>query len=752
MFPLRLLPSLSVLLLSATLAACSSDSDGQRQGADCADDLDFFRTQVWAPTLGAQCIACHNAGGAASGTRMVLQPAEAPGALEANYATVRALAGEQFEGLPLLLLKPSGQHPGGHGGGKVLLQGSVRYEDLRRFVDRINHVPGACEAPAEACTQGLEAAGQRRLRLLTRFEYDNTLRDLLYLDATWGKEFPAEEVVHGFDNNAEARTVGPLLADQLLTAAEEAAALAVANLGRFVTCDAGEACARQFVTRFGERAFRRPVTGTEHGRYMTLYKAVAATEGYTAGIQTVMAAMLQSPNFLYRAELGRHTGNGQFALTDHEVASQLSYLFWGSMPDEALFAKARAGQLHTPEQVEAEARRLLASARSRPVLDHFVTQWLELDRLAQAEKDPAAFPDFTPTVRAAMRAETTELFAYVVRQGSGRLPELFSSNYSFLTSELASFYGLSGQAENSATTGMQRWALQSTGRGGILTHGSILASQATPQASSPVRRGKLVRERLLCQPLAPPPSGVEVQLPPVAPQASNRERYSEHSQNAACASCHHLMDPIGFGFEQFDSVGRYVPTQAGQPVDASGQVLDSFSTDGAFFGVDGLQEMLAESPDVHGCFSRQWMRFAYGVAEEDASCESRTLAERFQTGGLSVPELLMALTQLPAFTGRTGDVSSVSEPLPGSPSAEPLLVQVRPQSSWESGFCDNIDITNTGSRELEWVVPLRIPGTLKDAWNATATPRGEEVLFTGVSYNRKIAPGATLSFGYCAAR
>jgi cellulase/cellobiase CelA1 len=140
------------------------------------------------------------------------------------------------------------------------------------------------------------------------------------------------------------------------------------------------------------------------------------------------------------------------------------------------------------------------------------------------------------------------------------------------------------------------------------------------------------------------------------------------------------------------------------------------------------------------------------VAEEDASCESRTLAERFQTGGLSVPELLMALTQLPAFTGRTGDVSSVSEPLPGSPSAEPLLVQVRPQSSWESGFCDNIDITNTGSRELEWVVPLRIPGTLKDAWNATATPRGEEVLFTGVSYNRKIAPGATLSFGYCAAR
>ena len=759
MFPLRRLPSLHVLLLSLSLAACTEEpiADPSKTGeavpaGGCADDLEFFRTRVWAPTLAVQCIACHNTEGAASGTRLVLKPSDAPGALEANFATVKALAAEELEGMPLLLLKPSGQHPGGHGGGTVVMQGSARYEDLKRFVDRANRVPGSCDATVEACGQGPEAAEQRRLRLLTRFEYDNTVRDLLYLNtASWGTEFPAEEVVHGFDNNAEARAVGPLLADELLKAAEEAAALAVANLSRFVTCAAGETCAKQFILSFGERAFRRPVTGTEYGRYMTLYKAVAAADGYTAGIQTVMAAMLHSPHFLYRAELGRHLGGGQFALTDYEVASQLSYLFWGSMPDEALFAKARAGQLHTPAQVEVEARRLLASARSRPVLDHFMSQWLELDRLGQAEKDPAAFPDFTASVRTAMRAETTELFAYVVRQGSGRLPELFSSNYSFLTEELARFYGLPSQS--TATTGVQRWELRSSGRGGLLTHGSILASQATPQASSPVRRGKLVRERLLCQPLAPPPSGVEVQLPPVDPASTNRERYREHSQNAACASCHHLMDPIGFGFEQFDSVGRYVPTQAGQTVDASGQVLDSLSTDGTFFGVDGLQRMLAESPDVHGCFSRQWMRFAYGVAEEEVSCEARALTERFRTGGLSIPGLLVSLTQVPAFIGRRGDASTIAEPLPGSPAAEPLLVQVKPQSSWTTGYCDTVEVTNAGTRELEWFVPLKIAGTLKDVWTAQATPQaGGNILFSGLSYNRRIAPGATLSFGYCASR
>ncbi len=389
-------------------------------------------------------------------------------------------------------------------------------------------------------------------------------------------------------------------------------------------------------------------------------------DGYSEGLEAVIAAMLQSPHFLYRSELGQHLGNGQYALTDYEVASELSYLYWGSMPDETLFAKARAGALHTPEQLSLEARRMLASPRSRPMLDHFVSQWLELERIDQAQKDMTAFADFTPAIRKEMKAETMEFFDYVVRTSSGQFPELFSANYTFVSDGLASFYGLSGTVGPTSTTsnGLRQWNLGGTGRGGILTHGSILASQATPQTSSPVRRGKLVRERLLCQPLPPPPPGLNVQLPPVDPQASNRVRFQDHSRDPACSSCHKLMDPIGFGFEQFDGVGRYQPTHGGQPVNASGEVLSAPSpaTEGTFTGVDGLQRKLADSPDVQACFSLQWLRFAYGISGDDATCVAQQVTDSFQKEHLSIPELLVSLTQLTRFTQRVGDATGTVEP------------------------------------------------------------------------------------------
>jgi hypothetical protein len=441
-------------------------------------------------------------------------------------------------------------------------------------------------------------------------------------------------------------------------------------------------------------------------------------------------------------------GEGRYALTDDELASQLSYLFWGSMPDDELFAQASAGALHTPEQIAAQARRLLASPRSRAVLDHFVGQWLEVDQVLLAAKDPQTFPDFNPALQAAMRAETAELFDYVIRSGSGRLPELFSARYTFLTDELAAFYGLTGPAGEATASGLRRWELHGSGRGGILSHGSILTSQATPQSSSPVRRGKLVRERLLCQPLPPPPPGFEVPLPPVDPQQSNRQRFLEHSQNVACASCHQLMDPIGFGFEHFDSIGRYQPTQGGQPVDATGEVRASPSSDGVFTGVDGLQEKLAASVDVQACFSLQWLRFAYGVS--DAPCLAQQLTERFQQGGLSIPELLVSLTQLPRFTGRQGE----SLVPPGeTPSGDFIQVAVKPDTSWPTGYCNVVTVSNTAPFEVVWLATLGVEGTLSNTWNADATPTtGGQVAFTGKSYNRRLAPGASTSFGYCGKR
>jgi hypothetical protein len=726
---------------------------------------------MWEPVMSVQCIACHKSEGLAGGTRMVLLPPDAPGALETNFMTVRALAREKVDGMPLLLLKPSGLHPQGHGGGTLVAQDSTRYQDFRAFTDRINGAPGACEASAlRACSPGSpDTSAKRRLRLLTRFEYDNTLRDLLYLDSTWGQSLPVEEVTNGFDNDADTRAVSALLTDKFLTAAEQAAEAGMVNLSRHVSCSPGDECAKQFIQTFGERAFRRALTDAERTRYQSLYTSVSLEDGYSEGLEAVIAAMLQSPHFLYRAELGQHVGNGLYALTDYEVASELSYLYWGSMPDEALFTKARAGALHTPEQISTEARRMLASPRSRPMLDHFVSQWLELERVDQAQKDVNAFSDFTPTIRTAMKAETTELFDYVVRTGSGQLPELFSANYTFVSDGLASFYGLPGTVGPTSTTGsgLRRWDLGGSGRGGILTHGSILASQATPQTSSPVRRGKLVRERLLCQLLPPPPPGLNVQLPPVDPQASNRVRFQDHSRNAACSSCHKLMDPIGFGFEQFDSVGRYQPMHGGQPVDASGEVLSSPTpaTEGPFSGVDGLQRKLADSPDVHACFSMQWLRFAYGTSGDDATCVAKQVTDSFQKGDLSIPELLVSLTQLSRFTQRVGDPNGTVEPgqgnggtggSPSSPSSTPASgnaqVTVSTQDDWRTGYCNTVKVTNNGTASLTWRVSISVEGTINNAWNARYTPSGSQTSFAGDDWNAQLAPGASTSFGYCASR
>ncbi len=757
----RHLSALGALILSASLSACSKQ-DG------CPDDLEYFRTKLWEPVMSTQCLACHKSDGLAAGTRLVLLPPSEPGAMEANFMTVRGLARDMSAGSPLLVMKPAGTHPKGHGGGTLVAQGTNRYADFQSFADRINGVAGACEATAVvACVPGeVDPAARRRLRMLTRFEFDNTLRDLLYVDSQWGKALPAEEVVHGFDNNADSRAVGMLLTDKLLAAAEQAAEAAVVNLGQHVTCAPGDACAQQFIQKFGERAFRRPLTDAERTRYQALYTSVASEDGYTEGIEAIIAAMLQSPYFLYRSELGQADGNGRYVLTDYEVASELSYLYWGSMPDEALFAKARAGALHTPEQISAEARRLLASPRSRPMLDHFVSQWLDLGKLDQAQKDTVAFASFSPQIRAAMKAETTELFDYVVRSGSGRLPELFSADYTFASSELVTFYGLDGQASSSRgdVNGMRMWDLSGTGRGGLLTHGSILASHATPQTSSPVLRGKLVRERMLCQTLPPPPPGLNVQLSPVDPSSTNRKRFQEHSTNAACAACHKLMDPIGFGFEQFDSVGRYQPKHTdGQTVDATGAVWSAPTpgTDGTFNGVEELQQKLGASVDVQSCFSMQWLRFAYGTSGDDESCVSGQLSERFRAGGQSIPELLVSLTQLPRFTARLAEPGTKPPGNGGSPNgggttvpaaSGNVKVTMVPMDDWGSGYCTNVKVANPGTDKITWRATMSVGGTLTHVWNATATPSGNQTTFVGLDWNGQLEGGASTSFGYCATR
>jgi hypothetical protein len=623
------------------------------------------------------------------------------------------------------------------------------------------------------------APSQRILRRLTRFEYDNTIRDLLGLDGRWGQTFPPEEVVHGFDNNAAALRVGPLLFDKVAQAADEIAG--AADLSRIVPCRAqpgdAETCARTFIESFGGRALRRPLSGVEADRYLALFRAAAATS-FEDGIRTVLAAMLQSPHFLYRTELGRPQGDGTYRLTPYEVASELSYLLWGSMPDEELFARAKAGELATEEQLAAQVGRMLQSDRARPLLSHFVDQWLQLDRLAIVPKDEKVYPELTADLRAAMRAETTAFFDQVLRKEGAPVSALFTASYSLMSDALARFYGLQAAGPPvEGQPGLRRVDLTGSGRGGLLTHGSVLSVHATSHSSSPVHRGKLVRERLLCQDLPQPPPGLMVQLPAVDPKLSTRERFKAHAENPACSACHRLMDPIGFGFERFDGIGRLRMNEAGRAIDEGGEVVGAGGVTGAFTGVAELQARLAPSAELLDCFTLQWFRHAYGVeTDEEMTALAKQAAERFRGGDRTFKGLLLALLRLDRFTVRAGDEGvrppdqtpspgpgmnrdmGGSGPGPGmnmdmgGGPPSPFTAAMKRDSDWATGYCASVTVQNGGAQEGDWSVTLDIEGTINNLWNAVSTAKSGRVGFSGQSYNKTLAPGASTSFGFCASK
>lgn len=648
----------------------------------------------------------------------------------------------------------------------------MRNKTSHRFVSALGALALlACQSGADGDSPagGSDAPApptDRVLRRLTRFEYDSTIKDLLGFDAQQGQTLPPEDVVSVFDNNAGALRVGPLMADKLQVAAETIADLVVKNLPPVLGCDPklGRACAESFVRSFGLRALRRPLTDAEVARYLKLHDDSAADGGFNEGIRAVIATLLQSPHFIYRTELGTPAEGGVYQLTPYEVASELSYFLWGSMPDAELLRAAQAKELTTPAQIAAQARRLLKSPRSRPVMDHFARQWLLLDRLFNAPKDDKLYPTFTTAIRAAMDLETTAFFDSVIR-GGGKLPELLSASYSLMSPALAQFYGLSAGGQPDAQ-GLVKVTLPDGVRQGFLTHGSILSTQAKPDSASPVHRGKLVRERLLCQTLPPPPPGVVIQLPAIDPMLSNRARFSEHSKNPACAGCHRQMDPIGLGFERFNAVGQYSAMNGAGAIDDSGEVLFAPTAAGPFQGAAALATRLAQAPEVHECFARQWFRFSYGI-EEDERTEAQVtqVVKSFKDQQLVIPELLVALTQVPRFTQRAADADLPGQPAPapspdmsgGTPPPPPpppsmYSSMVKRDSDWATGYCSTVVVQNDGKEGGDWAITISVEGKINNLWNAVQEPAGAQITFRGMSYNKTLAPGASTSFGFCATK
>lgn len=496
--------------------------------------------------------------------------------------------------------------------------------------------------PPPVCDEAVVSVGASPMLRLTREQYDNTIRDLLGIDDHPSASLQADEENGAFRVNAVA-PVGRVVAEQYMLAAEDLAARATVDLDALVGCDfravGVEACAAQFVDRFGRRAYRRPLTSDETAAYRTLFAEFQTDVRFA--IQVVVQAMLQSPNFLYRPELvpeGR--GDGEIiALGPYELASRLSYYLWASMPDDALLDAAAAGELATPEGLRAQAERMLADAKAADAIGSFHAQWLTVDELDRVEKDPVVFPEWNARLRSSMANETRLFADHVIRQGDGRLSTLLTGPFTFVDAQTAPIYGVAADG---------RVDLDPAQRAGLLTQPGVLAATSHNVETSPTLRGRLVRELFFCQPLLDPPADVDTTLPPVEPGSTRRERLSIHMEGAVCAGCHRLTDPIGFGFEVFDAIGRYRTTENGRAIDPSVELV-STDIDGSYADAVELAHAMAESDTVARCVAKQWFQFALSrpVTPADA-CASRSLEDLLVETD-DVRALMLAIVASDAF-------------------------------------------------------------------------------------------------------
>lgn len=501
------------------------------------------------------------------------------------------------------------------------------------------------------CGSGAIEPGRSPIRRLTRAEFNNVVRDLLSDTTAPARSFAPEEESLGFDNNADALGMSGLLAEQIMEASEKLAAVAVTELDAIApACDPlkeGEsACARKFITTWGKRAWRRALSEEEITELLALFEKGKADGGYKPGIELVIQRMIQSPYFMYRVEEGDPATlkDGAVRLTGYEQASRLSFFLWNSTPDDALMGDAESGKLETAEGVAEVARRMLKDPRAKQSVANFHAQWLELGKLETAPKDATLFPDFDLAMRASLRKET-ETFVDAVFWNNGSFDEFLLAPYTYMDSNVAGIYGMPAPSGS----GFVKVALDPSQRSGILTQPSILALHAKSNQSSPVHRGKFVRERLFCMQLPPPPNDIVIEPPDPDPSASTRERFKEHSTNPACTGCHRMMDPLGFGFEHYDAVGKWRTKDGSFDVDARGEI-HATDSDGTFTGAIELGKRLAQSKQVKACIVTQWFRYTYGRGEtESDSCAMKHLNESFAKAKYDLRELMIALTQTDAF-------------------------------------------------------------------------------------------------------
>jgi hypothetical protein len=496
-----------------------------------------------------------------------------------------------------------------------------------------------------------DPAVETRIARLTHIQYLHTVQDLFGFSDSLDLAF-APDALNGFsfDTSSDFR-VDARLGPQYRAMAERLADRAVTDdalRGRLVSCDpAAPDCVDQFLTAFGERAFRRPLAPEELDSFRQLFalggELVASGDVFRDGMRVAIEAFLQSPQFLYQTEASTSAdAGGRVALNDWEIASRLSYFLYDSMPDAQLFEAARAGQLRTPEQIEAQARRMLTQPRVLGKLVSFHEQAWQFGRFARISPDTATFPNVPSGFVARVRASADAFVEDVIASGGG-LEEMLTAPYAFADEGLAPLYGKSVSG-----TDMTRIDFDGGERQGLLMQVGYLASNAYSIRTDPIHRGLFVQRNLLCRQIPDPPPGASTTpLPPTdEPIETTREEISLLTGQSFCPTCHTQINPPGFAFEGFDAVGQVRESENGVPVDtASEMVLDGQLV--TFSGPVELIDHLARSREAHRCYASRWIEFAYG---RPLSIDDVPMWNAMSGSSLPIADIVTALVKSPQFT------------------------------------------------------------------------------------------------------
>jgi hypothetical protein len=519
---------------------------------------------------------------------------------------------------------------------------------------------GSIADPGQPRVLGQCTSADRRLHRLSHAEFDRSVQVLLGDTSGPARAFPVDvNNAKAFANNADGTSLSPLLveayeraATELIESAwqrDEARPVADRVL-RFCEPAVGDAsCSRQVLARLAERAWRRPVPASDVDRLLQLeHRVVTIGESPAGALKAALRAVVLAPEFLFRIdqtapEVPLTTTPTLVKLDAHSLASRLSYSAWGAPPDLELLTLAASGQLLDSATWASQVSRVFDDVRAQGLVETFFETWLDTPRVEAVDRDAALFPSFDGELRELFRRETAMLAsAFLTENLDARL--LLRPGFTFLNDRLAAHYGLPlvGSAE------LVRTAVADFRRGGLLGHGSVLSITSVATRTSPVRRGKWVFERLFCTEPPEPPPNVDTNPPPVAPSLTLRDRLEQHSQDPACVGCHRLLDPIGFGLENFDAVGAYREQDNGVPLRIGG-TLDSGQ---AFTTPEALVELLAADPRVVHCAAEKAYGFAAGrnLRDEDAD-EITELAHKFQEAGFGFKHLFRGIAESARFQG-----------------------------------------------------------------------------------------------------